>query len=159
MKRMQAMVLESSHRPLRAAELAVPQPGPGQVLLQVGACAVCRTDLHVVDGELTNPRLPLILGHEIVGRVRRRGPGADRFADGERVGVPWLGWACGSCKYCRSDRENLCGEARFTGYTLNSFLRWRQPFRSGQRCNRLHCPKPMKRWPASEPVRSAAQRS
>ena len=89
------------------------------MLLEVAACGVCRTDLHVADGELSDPKLPLVLGHEIVGRVAERGPGADRFAAGERVGVPWLGWTCGVCPYCRSGRENLCDRARFTGWQLD----------------------------------------
>jgi propanol-preferring alcohol dehydrogenase len=97
----------------------VPEPGDGQVQLQILVCAVCRTDLHVIDGELPNPKLPLILGHEIVGRVTRLGPRANRLAIGQRVGVPWLGWTCGECSYCRSGQENLCPKARFTGYTLD----------------------------------------
>jgi propanol-preferring alcohol dehydrogenase len=116
---MRAMLLEQPRRPLRAAELPDPEPGPGQVLLRVAACGVCRTDLHVADGELTQPKLPLVLGHEIVGRVVASGPGASRFRPGERVGVPWLGWTCGACGYCRSGRENLCDRARFTGYQLD----------------------------------------
>src|SRR5262249_39616705 len=105
--------------PLREAEVAVPQPGPGQVVLAVHACAVCRTDLHIVDGELPRPKLPLIPGHQIVGRVTARGPGAERFASGDRVGVPWLGWTDGRCRYCLSGRENLCDSARFNGYDLD----------------------------------------
>jgi len=116
---MRAMVLEAAHRPLRSAAVAVPAPGPGQVLIQVSACAVCRTDLHVVDGELTGPKLPLIPGHEIVGRVSALGPGVERFAVGDRVGVPWLGWTCGICQFCSSGRENLCAQARFTGYQID----------------------------------------
>jgi propanol-preferring alcohol dehydrogenase len=100
-------------------ELLTPTPGPGEVLVQVRACAVCRTDLHVVDGELLNPKLPLIPGHEIIGIVTARGAGAERFKPGDRVGIPWLGWTCGACKYCRAGRENLCDQARFTGYTLD----------------------------------------
>jgi alcohol dehydrogenase, propanol-preferring len=115
---MRAMVMDAPGRPLRAAELRVPEPGPGQVLLAVEACAVCRTDLHVLDGDLPDPRLPLILGHEIVGTVAGHGDGAGRFAAGVRVGVPWLGWTCGACRFCRAGRENLCPEARFHGYTL-----------------------------------------
>ncbi len=114
-----AMVLERAGQPLQAAELAVPQPGPGEVLIRVGACAVCRTDLHVVDGELTHPKLPLIPGHEIVGRVTAVGPGVKQLQKGQRAGVPWLGWTCGVCEYCVSGRENLCDRARFTGYTLD----------------------------------------
>jgi propanol-preferring alcohol dehydrogenase len=116
---MRAMVLEAAHRPLQCAAVAVPEPGPGQVLIQVSACAVCRTDLHVVDGELTRPKLPLIPGHEIVGRVSALGPDVDRFVIGDRVGVPWLGWTCGVCQFCNSGRENLCGLARFTGYQID----------------------------------------
>ncbi len=96
-----------------------PKPGPGQVLVRVRACAVCRTDLHVVDGELPHPKLPLIPGHEIIGTVEERGEGAERFAVGDRVGIPWLGWTDGECRFCRSGRENLCEHARFTGYTLD----------------------------------------
>lgn len=113
------MVLERQGEPLRLAELPEPEPGPGQVLLSVAACGVCRTDLHIVDGELTEPKLPLVLGHQIVGTVSGDGDGADRFASGDRVGVPWLGWACGECRYCVSGRENLCDRARFTGYDLD----------------------------------------
>jgi alcohol dehydrogenase, propanol-preferring len=114
-----AMLLETPGRPLRAADLPVPGPATGQVLLRVRACAVCRTDLHVVDGELPGPKLPLIPGHEIVGEVVRRGPGVDRFREGERVGVPWLGRTCGRCPYCRSGAENLCDAPGFTGYTID----------------------------------------
>ena len=111
---MRAMVLDAPHTPLRAAELEVPEPREGEVLIEVASCGVCRTDLHVVDGELTEPKLPLVPGHQIVGWVRAGG--GERFADGDRVGVPWLGWTCGECRYCRSGRENLCDRARFTGY-------------------------------------------
>ncbi|HYC31344.1 MAG TPA: zinc-dependent alcohol dehydrogenase family protein [Gemmatimonadales bacterium] len=110
------MVLEGPARPLRLAEIPDPRPGSGQVLLRVAACGICRTDLHVADGELPHPRLPLVLGHEIVGTVVEAGPGAGRFSAGARVGVPWLGWTCGACRYCRTGRENLCERARFTGY-------------------------------------------
>jgi propanol-preferring alcohol dehydrogenase len=110
------MLLEHSREPLRPAELDDPTPGPGQVLISVHACGVCRTDLHILDGELTRPKLPLVMGHQIVGRVAAAGEGAERFAPGDRVGVPWLGWTCGECRYCRSGRENLCDRARFTGY-------------------------------------------
>jgi propanol-preferring alcohol dehydrogenase len=113
------MVLDAPGRPLRAADLPRPSPGAGQVLLQVRACAICRTDLHVVDGELPDPALPLVPGHEIVGVVVEAGPGAEQLAPGDRVGVPWLGWTCGECRWCRSGRENLCDRARFTGYTLD----------------------------------------
>ena len=115
---MRAMVLTQTGQSLREVEWADPVPGPGQVLLEVAACAVCRTDLHVVDGELPNSILPLIPGHEIVGRVLASGPGADRWNQGDRVGVGWLGWTCGTCEYCRNRRENLCDRARFTGYQL-----------------------------------------
>lgn len=116
---MHAMRLEAAGQPLRPAELDDPAPATGQVLLDVRACGVCRTDLHVVDGELTSPRLPLTPGHEIVGVVLGRGPDATRFPLGTRVGVPWLGWTCGTCDACRAGRENLCPNARFTGYTLD----------------------------------------
>ena len=116
---MRAMVLETPGVPLRLAELPRPAPASGQVLLRVHACAICRTDLHVVDGELLHPKLPLVPGHEIVGTVLEVGEGVERFAPGDRVGVPWLGWTCGECPYCRSGRENLCDRARFTGYTLD----------------------------------------
>lgn len=116
---MKAMLLDRPGRPLRLAELPRPDPGPGHVRLRVGACAVCRTDLHVVDGELADPILPLVPGHEIVGVVEARGEGAHRFPLGTRVGVPWLGWTCGTCARCRAGAENLCERARFTGYTLN----------------------------------------
>lgn len=113
------MILETVGRPLVPREVPRPEPGPGQVLVRVSACAVCRTDLHVVDGELPHPKLPLIPGHEIVGRVEKTGKGAGQFRPGDRVGVPWMGWTCGGCGYCRSDRENLCDRARFTGYTID----------------------------------------
>ncbi|HET7454930.1 MAG TPA: zinc-dependent alcohol dehydrogenase family protein [Solirubrobacterales bacterium] len=113
---MRAMVLERQRQPLRPAELPEPSAGPGQVLLDVRACGVCRTDLHILDGELSEPKLPLVPGHQIVGIVRELGEGVERFAPGDRVGVPWLGWTDGSCRYCRSGRENLCDNARFTGY-------------------------------------------
>jgi len=113
------MVLEAPREALQDRECQLAAPGPGQVLVQVLACAVCRTDLHVCDGELTQPKLPLIPGHEIVGSVVESGAGATRFAVGQRVGVPWLGWTCGECGFCRADRENLCDQARFTGYTID----------------------------------------
>lgn len=116
---MNAMVLDAPGRPLRLARAPVPVPEPGQLLLRVRACAVCRTDLHVLDGELPHPKLPLILGHEIVGEVVGVGQGAGRFAVGTRVGVPWLGSTCGTCSFCRSGQENLCGAARFTGYQID----------------------------------------
>jgi alcohol dehydrogenase, propanol-preferring len=115
---MRAMVLEAACRPLALRELPVPTPGPGQVLLRVEACAVCRTDLHIVDGELPDPALPLIPGHEIVGTVAETGAATTRYPAGTRVGVPWLGHTCGHCDFCLRGQENLCGEARFTGYQL-----------------------------------------
>src|SRR5438477_7220898 len=116
---MHAMVLDAPRQPLRSADLPRPRPGPEQVLLRVHACGVCRTDLHVVDGELAGPKLPLVPGHEIIGVVVEKGESADRFAIGDRVGVPWLGWTCGVCEYCRNGRENLCDRARFTGYQID----------------------------------------
>lgn len=116
---MRAMVLESSGPLLCEKSMSRPVAGPGQVLVRICACGVCRTDLHVVDGELRHPKLPLIPGHEIVGRVMETGPGAERFKPGTRVGIPWLGWTCGQCRYCRSGRENLCEKAKFNGYTLD----------------------------------------
>ena len=113
------MLLEAPGQPLRPAITPSPDPGPGEVLLRVRACGVCRTDLHVVDGELPRPKLPLVLGHEIVADVVATGPGEARFAPGERVGVPWLAWTCGECRYCRAGRENLCDRARFTGYQVD----------------------------------------
>ena len=118
-RRMQAMVLERAGTPLVRREMTLADPGAGEVLIEVAACGVCRTDLHVVDGELDRPALPLVPGHEVVGRIAALGPGVERFETGQRVGVPWLGWTCGACDYCRSGQENLCPEARFTGYTLN----------------------------------------
>jgi alcohol dehydrogenase, propanol-preferring len=112
---MRAMTFSGPGRPLGLTDVPPPVPGPGQILLRVRACGVCRTDLHIVDGELTDRKLPLVLGHQIVGIVERQGPGADRFSVGARVGVPWLGWTCGVCPFCRSGRENLCDRARFTG--------------------------------------------
>jgi propanol-preferring alcohol dehydrogenase len=116
---MRAMVLDEPGKPLTERELPDPVPAEGQVLIEVSACAVCRTDLHIVDGELTEPKLPLVLGHQIVGRAVATGQGAERFAEGDRVGVPWLGWTDGTCRYCRSGRENLCEHAKFTGYDLD----------------------------------------
>ncbi|MGX1306653.1 propanol-preferring alcohol dehydrogenase [Amorphus suaedae] len=114
---MHAMVLERPGTPLRPVNLPTPTPGPGEILVEVAACGVCRTDLHVVDGDLPDPKLPIVPGHEIVGRVAALGPGVDAFALGERVGIPWLGHTCGSCAYCGSGRENLCDAPVFTGYT------------------------------------------
>ena len=113
---MRAMVLSATRTPLSLTDLPDPEIGPEEILLGVKACAVCRTDLHVLDGELPGPKLPLVPGHEIVGTVMAVGRSVDRFRLGERVGVPWLGWTCGSCAYCRSGRENLCDRAQFTGY-------------------------------------------
>ena len=113
------MIVEHAGKALRKTELPTPRPGAGQVLIRVHACAVCRTDLHIVDGELAEPKLPLIPGHEVVGRVAELGAGADRFNLGARVGVPWLGWTCGICLHCQSGRENLCAAAKFTGYSLD----------------------------------------
>jgi propanol-preferring alcohol dehydrogenase len=116
---MRAMVLNEPKRPLELRDVPKPKPGRGQLLVRVSTCAVCRTDLHVVDGELPNPKLPLILGHQIVGRVEEIGEENSNFAIGDRVGIPWLGWTDGDCAYCRSGRENLCDNARFTGYTID----------------------------------------
>ncbi len=116
---MRAMVLERPREPLRPADLPDPQPSAGQILISVRACGVCRTDLHIVDGELEKPKLPLVPGHQIVGTVVDAGEGAERFTAGQRVGVPWLGWTCGECRYCLAGRENLCDRARFTGYDVD----------------------------------------
>jgi alcohol dehydrogenase, propanol-preferring len=121
------MVLDSPTQPLQLRDVPKPKPGRGQLLVRVSACAVCRTDLHIVDGELPNPKLALIPGHQIVGRVEELGAGINpqstirnpQFKGGDRVGIPWLGWTDGECAYCRSDRENLCDNARFTGYTID----------------------------------------
>jgi len=116
---MKAMQLAAPRTALRLADLPTPRPGPGQLLIKVRACGVCRTDLHVVDGDLTGGKLPIVPGHEIVGTVVEKGAGVERFAIGERVGVPWLGYTCGTCGYCASGRENLCDAARFTGYHID----------------------------------------
>jgi len=116
---LRAQLLVAPHRALAISELPPPIPAPGEVLIAVRACAVCRTDLHILDGELTHPKLPLVPGHEIVGVVVERGAAVDRFEIGDRVGVPWLGWTCGVCDYCRGGRENLCDNARFTGYQID----------------------------------------
>ena len=113
------MVLDKPGQPLQVRDVPKPRPGRGQLLVRVSACAVCRTDLHVVDGELPDPKLPLILGHQIVGRIEEIGEENSNFAIGDRVGIPWLGWTDGNCAYCRSRRENLCDNARFTGYTID----------------------------------------
>jgi propanol-preferring alcohol dehydrogenase len=117
--KMYGMQLQIPGHPLVPVELPVPEPGPGQILVRIQACGVCRTDLHVVDGELPDPKLPLIPGHEIVGTVEALGKGVERFTPGQRVGVAWLGYTCGACAFCRSGRENLCDGARFTGYQLD----------------------------------------
>ena len=116
---MHAMVLDEPGQALNMRCLPCPQPGPDQLLVKIAACAVCRTDLHVVDGELPKPKLPIIPGHEIVGRVVSCGTNIRNFSIGERIGIPWLGWTCGQCRYCRSGHENLCESAKFTGYQIN----------------------------------------
>jgi len=116
---MRAMVLPRPGLPLEPRDLPLPKPGPGEILLRVAACGVCRTDLHVADGELPFLGRPVVPGHEIVGRVEMVGSGVDRFAPGDRVGVPWLGWTCGACRFCTTGRENLCIRAQFTGYHRN----------------------------------------
>jgi propanol-preferring alcohol dehydrogenase len=113
------MVLRRPGQPLALEQVAVREPGAGEIVVRVHACGVCRTDLHVVDGELPEAKLPLVPGHEVVGAVAAVGAGVERFREGERVGVPWLGWTCGGCTFCLAGRENLCEEARFTGYTLD----------------------------------------
>src|SRR2546429_8660913 len=116
---MRGMVLEKPRQRLMPLDVAKPKPDAGQLLVRLSACAVCRTDLHIVDGELPDPKLPLIPGHQIVGRVEQVGTGVEKFSIGDRVGIPWLGWTDGECVYCRSNRENLCDRARFTGYTID----------------------------------------
>lgn len=116
---MKAMILDKPREPMVLREVETPQPGEGQVQIRVHACGVCRTDLHVVDHELTEPVLPLIPGHQIVGQISAPGPGVSEFQVGDRVGVPWLGYSCGECFYCRNDQENLCEKARYTGYQIN----------------------------------------
>src|SRR5262245_51331363 len=113
---MRAMQLDRAGTPLRLVERPIPEPGPGELLIAVSACGVCRTDLHVADGDISGP-LPIVPGHEIVGRVLALGEGVTGFAANDRVGVPWLGRACGHCSYCRSEQENLCDEPLFTGFT------------------------------------------
>jgi len=119
LNKMHAMILDAAGKPLRLAEIPIPVPGPGQVLLKVHACGVCHTDLHILDGELAQPKLPLVLGHQIVGIVVGGGPGALRFQPGERVGVPWLGATDGTCRYCKHGQENLCEHPTFTGYNID----------------------------------------
>jgi propanol-preferring alcohol dehydrogenase len=116
---MRAMLLQRPGEPLVEAEVATPRPAAGELLLRVSACGVCRTDLHLLDGELRAPKLPLVLGHQIVATVVEAGAGVERYRPGDRVGVPWLGWTCGTCRYCRAGRENLCERARFTGCDLD----------------------------------------
>lgn len=116
---MRAMLLEKIGEPLVARDVSAPRPTAGQVLVRIAACAVCRTDLHIIDGDLPQPKLPLVLGHEIVGRIEAIAENVTQFRIGDRVGIPWLGWTCGECKFCQSGRENLCGNARFTGYTID----------------------------------------
>jgi alcohol dehydrogenase, propanol-preferring len=116
---MRAMIFEGQGHPLVLQDVPVPQPGTGQILIHIQACGICRTDLHIVDGELPGPKLPLVPGHEVVGRVARLGEGVDRFKIGERIGVPWLGYTDGTCRYCQRNQENLCDHPLFTGYTLD----------------------------------------
>ncbi|HYY46341.1 MAG TPA: alcohol dehydrogenase catalytic domain-containing protein, partial [Candidatus Angelobacter sp.] len=116
---MKAMLLRAPREPLRMEELPMPSPGAGQNLIRVSVCAVCRTDLHIVSGELTEPKLPLVIGHMVVGRVEGAGAGAHRFSSGQRVGVPWLGYVDETCRFCRRGLENLCLHGRFTGYHID----------------------------------------
>jgi propanol-preferring alcohol dehydrogenase len=119
---MRAMVFEGAKPVLMPVELPEPTPGPGEIRVRVHACGICRTDLHIVDGDLSEPKIPIVPGHQIVGSVDALGSGVDRFALGDRVGIPWLGGACGACQYCETGRENLCGEARYTGYQIDGGL-------------------------------------
>ncbi len=119
MDTMRAMLLDKPGQPLRLADCPIPSPGPGQVLINVHACGVCHTDLHIIDGELANPKLPLVLGHQIVGTIKGFGPGKGRFKVGDRVGIPWLGGTDGTCRYCVRDQENLCEHPTFTGYNVD----------------------------------------
>lgn len=116
---MKAMVLNKQGTPLELMEVPVPKTNDEQVLIRIHACGVCRTDLHIVDGDLKEPKLPLIMGHEIIGEVIKTGKDVSKFKIGDRVGVPWLGYTCGKCKYCLSGKENLCDNAKFTGYTID----------------------------------------
>src|SRR4051812_39571210 len=116
---MRAMRLQAGVQSVAADDVPVPEPERGQLLVKVTACAVCRTDLHIIDGELPEPKMPLVPGHEIVGRVEELGEGVENFQIGDRVGIPWLGWTCGECEYCVCGRENLCERARFTGYNID----------------------------------------
>src|SRR5262245_48079866 len=113
------MILDGPRRPLVESSIEIPEPAQCEVLIRISACAVCRTDLHIVDGELADPKLPLIPGHEVIGRIVACGNEVEGMSPGNRVGVPWLGWTCGTCEYCRSGNENLCDNARFTGYTID----------------------------------------
>lgn len=116
---MRAMLFLGAGQPLQPADIPIPKADAGQVLVKINACAVCRTDLHIIDGDLPDPKVPLVPGHEIVGRVVQMGTGVGQFKEGDRVGIPWLGWTCGHCEFCSSGRENLCKKALFTGYTLD----------------------------------------
>lgn len=116
---MRAMILKRQKEPLEEVVLPDPEPESGQLLIKIHACGICRTDLHIVDGELTGPKLPIVPGHQIVGTVLEAGSEESNFSKGDRVGVPWLGWSCGKCEYCRSGRENLCDNARYTGYQID----------------------------------------
>lgn len=116
---MKAMVLTEVKKPLELKEIPIPQPAAGEVLIKIAACGVCRTDLHIVDGELPSPKLPLVIGHQIVGKIVKIGNGVKGYKEGDRVGVPWLGGSCGHCEYCLSSRENLCDQARYTGYDID----------------------------------------
>ncbi|MFW5870708.1 MAG: zinc-dependent alcohol dehydrogenase family protein [Candidatus Sumerlaeota bacterium] len=116
---MRAMILEEQNQPLEMREIDRPEPKAGQIRLKVRACGICRTDLHVMDGDLEEPKLPLVMGHQIVGAVDTVGEDVKGFSEGDRVGVPWLGWSCGECRYCRSGQENLCDHARYTGYQID----------------------------------------
>ncbi len=116
---MRAMILEKPGQPMKLADVEVPQPGPKQVQVKVSVCGVCRTDLHVIDGDLTEPKLPILPGHQIVGRVSAVGERVTQFEEGDKVGIPWLGGSCGECYYCRSGQENLCDESKYTGYQID----------------------------------------
>lgn len=116
---MRAMILKGQRQPLEEVDLSDPRPEAGQLLIRVHACGICRTDLHIVDGELPEPKLPLVPGHQIVGIVEEAGSKTGRFSPGDRVGVPWLGWSCGKCDFCRKGQENLCDQARYTGYQID----------------------------------------
>lgn len=119
---MRAMLMQNQRQPLQYTELAIPSPKPHELLIKVSSCGICRTDLHILDGELNHPKLPLIPGHQIVGTITKLGSDVQHFTIGQRVGVPWLGGSCGSCQFCLSGRENLCDQARFTGYQIDGGL-------------------------------------